>query len=95
MSLPKYLQDKETVKDISLKQEKRVQRQLASGALWNNKGDLKSEDCLFELKIGKKQVTITKEILEKIFTEASKDGKQPVLLIEIDEYIFIGEVIKK
>jgi len=97
MSIPKYLQKETTVKDASVRQEKNVQRQLASGALWFHKGDLKSEDCLFELKLAVKgkQVTVTKEMLAKIFEEASSTGKLPVLILEIGDYILIGEVNKK
>jgi len=94
MSLPKYLTEGNTIKKDSIKHEKKVCRQLSSGAMWFAKGDLKSEDCLFELKKGKKQVSITGEMMEKIFKEATSIGKMPILLVEINGYQLIGEIIK-
>ena len=94
MSLPKYLQEGNTIKKDSIKHEKRVTRQLNSGSLWYHKGDLKNEDCLFELKKGKKQVSVTGEMMEKIFKEATSVGKSPILLVEINGFICIGEIIK-
>jgi len=99
MSLPKYLIEEKSVKKQSLKQEKRVRRQLASGALAFYKGDLVDLDSnkMYELKLAAKgkQVIVKRDMLEKIFKEAKQDGKLPVMFIEIGEYILIGEVIKK
>ena len=94
MSLPKYLMEDNTIKKDSIKHEKKIQRQLSSGALWFAKGDLKSDNYLFELKKGKKQVVVTKNMLEKIFIEASSIGKLPILLVDIDGFKLIGEVLK-
>jgi|GEM_PF-6165256 len=91
MSLPGYLQP-ETNRHRSIRQEKRVQRQLASGALWQHKGDLIDDLAMYECKIGKKQVTVTYDMLKKIFEEAGKEGKQPVLIIEIGDKQFTGLV---
>jgi len=94
MSLPKYLNDKSN-KEISIKQEKRVQRQLNSGALAFNKGDLIDGTYMYELKIGKKQVTVTNIMLNKLYEESWKVGKVPILMIEIGNKIFVGEVKQK
>ncbi len=96
MAVPKYLKEEKSNREISMKQEERVRRTLNSGAMWQDKGDLKSKDCLFELKTtrpGGKQITVTKDMLQKIFEEASKSGKQPVLILEIGDYTLIGEVL--
>ena len=93
--IPKYLQKEDGVKKQSIKQEKKIQRQLASGALWTHKGDLVDNECMYEIKGGKKQVVITEKILKKIYEEAWKEGKKPVLIVEIGtshKYIFKAEV---
>ncbi len=94
MSLPKYLTDGINVKKESIKQEKKIQRQLASGALWTQKGDLKDEENLYEVKyaVKGKSITVTKEMLAKIFKEAGQIGKNPILILEIGEYIVVGNV---
>ena len=94
MGLPKYLNDKSN-KEISIKQEKRVQRQLNSGALAFNKGDLIDGTYMYELKIGKKQVTVTNIMLNKLYEESWKVGIVPILMIEIGNKIFVGEVKQK
>lgn len=96
--IPKYLQKEDGVKKQSIKQEKKIQRQLASGALWTHKGDLIDDECMYEIKGGKKQVVVSEKILEKIFTEAWKEGKHPILIVElgtINKYIFKAEVFKQ
>jgi hypothetical protein len=92
MSLPSYLEP-DGNKKRSDRQEKRVQKQLASGALWYNKGDLIDAEAMYECKIGKKQVTVTYEMLNKLFEEAHKSGKEPILIIEIENRKFIGRVV--
>ncbi len=91
--IPRYLQKTDGVKKQSIKQEKKIQRQLASGALWTHKGDLIDSECMYEVKGGKKQVVITEKILKKIYEEAWKEGKHPILIVEIgNKYIFKAEV---
>ena len=87
MTLPKYLTNKESVRDISNKQEKRVTRQIASGSLWTNKGDIKDDECLIEVKFTqKKSYSLELKTVEKIFEEASKIGRIPKMVIEfLDE----------
>jgi hypothetical protein len=93
--IPNYLNREDGVRKKSIKQEKKIQRQLASGALWTHKGDLIDDECMYEVKGGKKQVVVTEKILKKIFEEAWKEGKKPVLIVEIGDkfkYIFKAEV---
>lgn len=83
MTLPKYLNNPEDVRKISIRRETKVTRQIASGALWGNKGDISAEDCLIEHKYTKgRSFSLTKEIVEKIYEEAVKSGKIPKMVIE-------------
>jgi hypothetical protein len=75
----------------SLKHEKRLakavggQRNVASGAFWFRKGDVRSQDLLIEHKwTGKKSFTIKSDVLEKITTEALLDSRTPVLGISLN-----------
>lgn len=75
----------------SLKHEKRLEkvaggkRNAASGAFWNRKGDVRTDDLLIEHKwTGKKSVTIKAEVLEKITKEAILDSRTPVLGLHLD-----------
>ena len=75
----------------SLKHEKRLEkavggkRNAASGAFWNRKGDVRSDDLLIEHKwTGKKSVTIKSEVLQKITKEAILDSRTPVLGLHLD-----------
>lgn len=95
MGIPKYLIKKETGKDMSNKQENKVRKQLASGALWFAKGDITTDTHMIECKTGRKQVTITGKILKKIYKEAWKEGKLPGMVIEIGEYTLSGMVFKE
>ena len=93
MSIPNYLQP-ESNRKKSIKKEKNVQRQLNSGALWYHKGDLVDSETMYEHKFGKKQIVVTYEMMNKLFTEASNEGKTPVLILEIGDLKVIGMVIK-
>ena len=75
----------------SLKHEKRLEkvsggkRNAASGAFWNRKGDVRSDDLLIEHKwTGKKSVTIKSEVLQKITKEAILDSRKPILGLHLD-----------
>ena len=66
----------------------------ASGAFWSRKGDVRSDDLLIEHKwTGKKQITLTATVLEKIVTEAILDGRTPVLGISLNsrDYVILEE----
>lgn len=84
----------------SLKHEKRLakavggQRNVASGAFWFRKGDVRSKDLLIEHKwTGKKSFTLKSDVLEKIVTEAIIDGRTPVLGISLNDnnYVVMDE----
>jgi len=95
MTIPDYLNREDGVRKKSIKQEKKVQRQLNSGALWTHKGDLIDDECMYEVKGGKKQVVISEKILKKVYEEAWKEGKHPVLIVEVGtkhKYIIKAEV---
>lgn len=84
----------------SLKHEKRLakivggQRNVASGAFWFRKGDVRSQDLLIEHKwTGKKSFTLKSDVLEKITTEALLDSRTPVLGISLNDtnYVILDE----
>lgn len=62
----------------------------ASGAFWNNKGDIRSRLDLIEAKwTGKKQYTIKSAELKKIHREAILDGRVPVLAFRLEEEDYV------
>ena len=84
----------------SLKHEKRLakvvggQRNVASGAFWFRKGDVRSDDLLIEHKwTGKKSFTLKSDVLEKITTEALLNSRTPVLGISLNDvnYVILDE----
>jgi hypothetical protein len=84
----------------SQKHEKRIaklvggQKNVASGAFWFRKGDVRSQDLLIEHKwTGKKSFTVQASVLEKITTEALIDSRTPVLGISLNDvnYVILDE----
>lgn len=84
----------------SQKHEKRLakavggQRNVASGAFWFRKGDVRSQDLLIEHKwTGKKSFTLKSDVLEKITTEALLNSRTPVLGISLNDinYVILDE----
>jgi hypothetical protein len=84
----------------SQKHEKRLAKKIggsrnaASGAYWQRKGDVRSDDLLIEHKYtGKKQTTVKSDVLKKIVREAILDGRMPVLGIHLDgeDYVILTE----
>jgi hypothetical protein len=77
-------------KKASLKQEKRVAKEvggratIASGALYSQKGDVRTDRFLIECKTTEKDFfTFTRKVWDKIRREAIKDGmRYPVLSVE-------------
>lgn len=68
--------------------KRKLKTQPASGALKvpSLKGDVKSDDVLFDLKTtGKKQFTVTQAMMRKIEKEALGMDKMPCLAIRFDE----------
>jgi hypothetical protein len=75
----------------SRKQEKSVAKRLGgqltvgSGSRWFNKGDVRTECYLVECKTtGKLSYTIKSSELRKIETEALLEGRNPVLVFDLD-----------
>ena len=84
----------------SQKHEKRLaklvggQRNVASGAFWFRKGDVRSKDLLIEHKwTGKKSFSIKSDVLEKIVTEALMESRTPVLGFSLNDnnYVILDE----
>jgi hypothetical protein len=70
------------------------QRTAASGAFWQRKGDVRSEDLLVEHKwTGKKSFSLSSDVLEKIVKEAILDYRTPVLGISLNgkNYVLLVE----
>jgi len=66
--------------------EKKVVQNINSGALWFNKGDLKTEDYCIECKFTeKKGYRITTNILKKIWEEALESNKLPLMIVGIKD----------
>ena len=80
--------------------EDKVQKCINSGALWFDKGDLKTKDYLIECKnTNKKSFRISTEILEKLWEEAFNSNKMPKLIIGItnedSEWLLEVNIIRK
>ena len=80
--------------------EKRLEKVLggsraaASGAFWSRKGDVRTDDILFEHKYtGKKTFTLKSTELRKIELEAIMDGRMPAFGIHLDgrNYVILME----
>ena len=94
--IPKYLR-KKNIKRDSLRKEKWIAKNLivpASGALWHSKGDFKTDKYLIEAKSGKKETKVKEEHLRKIFIEASRISKIPLMYFVFDNYYLLGEVFR-
>jgi len=82
-----------TTKFKSNKQEQRVAKELggktviASGSLWNCKGDVRHDQFLVECKTTEKSFyALTYEVWKKIQTEALRDGlRLPVMCIDLED----------
>jgi hypothetical protein len=65
-------------------------RTAASGAFWSRKGDVRTHDLLIEHKwTGKKSITLSSQVLEKIMTEALFDGRIPVLGFHLNGHNYV------
>jgi len=74
------------MKNKGRKFEEKIQKCINSGALWFDKGDLKTEDYIIEIKFTeKKSFSITKKILQKIWNEALESNKLPKLIVGIKD----------
>ena len=69
-----------------IKFENKVQKTIASGNMWFDKGDLKTEDYMIECKYtDKKSFRITTNILRKLWNDALDAQKLPILSIGIKD----------
>jgi hypothetical protein len=72
--------------------EKKIVKQISSGALWWAPLDISTDEYLIEAKYtDQKGYRVSKDLLEKIWNSALKRGKLPILVIGIkrdDETIF-------
>jgi len=66
--------------------EDKVAKTLNSGALWFDKGDLKTSDYIIEVKYTeKKSYRITTKLLKKLWDDALEANKLPLLTIGIQD----------
>jgi hypothetical protein len=66
--------------------EKKVAQTLASGALWFDKGDLKTKDHIIECKFTEKSgYRITIKLLDKLWRDSLEANKLPALIIGIKD----------
>lgn len=73
-------------KNKGRKFEDKVKNTLNSGALWFDKGDLKTADHVIECKFTeKKGYRITLKLLEKLWDESLSANKLPALIIGIKD----------
>ena len=75
---------KQQPKNKGNKFERIAQRNINSGAMWFNKGDLSTDDYCIECKYTeKKGFRITLDTIKKIWNEAFDCNKEPLLKIGI------------
>jgi hypothetical protein len=70
------------------------QRSAVSGAFWNRKGDVRTQELLIEHKwTGKASFTVKATVLEKIVKEAILEGRMPILGVSLnnENYVMLTE----
>lgn len=66
--------------------EKKVVQSINSGAIWFQKGDLRTDDYVIEVKYtDKKGYRVSTKILEKIWNEALEANKLPLMIVGIKD----------
>lgn len=84
-----FQNNKNSNRKDSIKNEKGLAEKLNIKLVKNSgagiqKGDLKTNKLMLELKqTSKNSISIKKEWLDKLFKEATTEGKEPVLIIDI------------
>jgi hypothetical protein len=91
--LPDYLNDK-TPQKKGRDQEDKARKNINSGAVWFDKGDLSTKDYLIDVKRCKKSHTISVKAIKKLFPEAVQQGKDLAFLIYIGDYT-VQAVVKR
>ena len=77
---------KKSSKKKGQKFEEKVKKTLNSGALWFDKGDLKTKNHVIEAKFTeKKGFRITLKLLQKLWEEALESNKLPALVVGIQD----------
>lgn len=77
---------KKSNKEKGQKFERKVEKTINSGALSFDKGDLKSDEYVIEVKFTeKKGYRLTTKVIKKIWEEALEANKLPLLIIGIDD----------
>ena len=101
MSLPKWLNKKDTPRKFSQRREKYLAKKLGakltpnSGARWHSKGDLFTKEQLVEIKsTTQESMVVHLAWLDKIRQEAIKIGKEPIVVIDFGSIRLIGTVEK-
>lgn len=73
-------------KEKGKKFENKIQKTINSGAMWFDKGDLKTDEYVIEAKYTeKKGFRISTKILNKLWNDALEANKFPLLTIGIKE----------
>ena len=98
---PKWMNNKETHRQKSDKRVKKVAKKYGvhvvanSGATPWSKGDLKSDKEMIEHKMtGKQSYKLNKLDLLKLYSDAIKEGKNPVFMIDFGDIALTGHVHK-
>ena len=98
---PKWLYDSESYREQSDKRVKKIAKQTGgrltpnSGATPFGKGDIAYSDSLCEHKMTKKQsYKLNRADLHKIYSEAVRESKEPVFMIDFGDIALVGHVRK-
>ncbi len=98
---PKWMVKKESHRQVSDKRVKKVAKKYGakvvanSGATPWSKGDIKSVKDMIEHKMtGKKSYKLNKLDLTKLYSDAIKEGKNPVFMIDFGDICLTGYVHK-
>lgn len=98
---PKWMDKKEAFRTKSDKRVRKIAKKTGgyvtpnSGATSFKKGDISYVDTLVEHKMtSKDSFKLNKDMLQKIYYEAIKEGKEPVVMIDFGEILLIGKVQK-
>ena len=99
--IPKWLNNNESYREQSDKRVKKIAKQTGgrvtpnSGATPFGKGDISYPEHLTEHKqTSKASYKLNKEDLFKIYSEALREGKEPVFMIDFGSIALIGHVKK-
>ena len=98
---PKWLYDSESYREKSDKRVKKIAKQTGgritpnSGATPFSKGDISYPNDLVEHKMTAKQsYKLNRADLHKIYSEAVRESKEPVFMIDFGDIALVGRVQK-